>query len=69
MLTFNPFFRITADQALNHPFFDDVNKQAACNSMLVGAPIKTDIESGKKTDVNQVRSVFEKELSSFKSKL
>lgn len=67
MLLFNPYFRITIDGALAHPFFDKVRKLEKQIESKVKITIEFD--SGKEIlDKKRLRELFLEEIKSFKSR-
>ena len=67
MLQFNPYFRITIDEALNHPYFTKIRKL----SKEVNSDVKINIEfdQTKETlDRKRLRELFLEEIEYFKHK-
>ena len=65
VLVFNPYFRLSVDEALNHPFFKKVRKA----EKEVNAVAKIEIEFEKEhLDKKKLRSLFIEEIEFFKSK-
>jgi serine/threonine protein kinase len=57
-LVFNPFFRMTLNDAINHPLFKDVKGSKSEN--FVGVPIELEFE-GMNLDTDTLRQLFLKE--------
>jgi len=65
VLIFNPYFRITIDEALAHPFFKKVRK----TEKEVNSDKEIQIEFEKEhLDKKKLRQLFLEEISLFKSK-
>ena len=67
MLQFNPYFRITIDEALDHPMFSKIRKQ----EKEVKSQTKINIEfdnSGDTLDRQKLRALFIEEIEFFKQK-
>jgi len=67
MLQFNPYFRITIDEALAHPFFTKIRKE----SKEVESDVKINIEfdqSKETLDRKRLRQLFIEEIEFFKQK-
>jgi len=65
VLIFNPYFRISVDEALNHPFFKKVRK----SEKEVNAAAKIEIDFEKEhLDKKKLRSLFLEEIEFFKAK-
>lgn len=65
MLRFNPYFRTTIDEALNHPFFSKVRKE----DKELTAPEKITVEfdqSGETLDRDRLRELFLEEVQHYK---
>lgn len=65
ILIFNPFFRITLDEALNHPLFEKVRRPQA--ESFTGKPIELELEKVE-LDINSMRELFLKEIYSYNQK-
>jgi len=64
MLQFNPYFRLTIDQALAHPFFEKIRKP----EKEVEASSKVTVEfdqSGEKLTRERLRELFLEEVKYF----
>lgn len=61
MLLFNPYFRITIDEALNHPLFNKIRKSEkemkAKNSIMIEFD-----QSNEKLDRKKLRELFLEEI-------
>ena len=65
ILVFNPYFRISVDEALNHPFFKKVRK----NEKELKSDNQISIEFEKDTlDKKKLRQLFIEEINFFKTK-
>ena len=65
ILIFNPYFRITIDEALAHPFFRKVRK----TDKEVNSDKEVQIDFEKENlDKKKLRSLFMEEINYFKSK-
>jgi mitogen-activated protein kinase 1/3 len=63
VLVFNPYFRISVDEALNHPFFKKVKKV----EKEVSAAVEIQIEFEKEhLDRKKLRQLFLEEVQHFK---
>ena len=60
-LTFNPFFRVTLNEAIKDPIFDEVKTNLS--EKYVGKSVVLDFESDKKLDIQTLRALFNKELA------
>ena len=63
ILVFNPYFRMTLDETLDHPFFKKVRKQE--KEMLATDAIKFDWEK-ETLDRKKLREYFLEEIKFFK---
>jgi len=64
-LVFNPYFRVTVDEALNHPFFKKVKKV----EKEVNSEVQIQIEFEKEhLDRKKLRELFLEEIMHFKVK-
>ena len=64
MLEFNPYFRITVDEALGHPFFDRVRKPEKEIQAKESVVIEFDQEDV--LDKKRLRELFLEEIEMFK---
>lgn len=65
ILVFNPYFRLSVDEALNHPFFKKVRKP----EKEIRAEREIQIEFEKEhLDKKKLRSLFIEEINYFKQK-
>jgi len=64
MLQFNPYFRISVDEALAHPFFTRVKK--AHKEKVSDVQITLDFES-ESLDKDRLRQLFIETISDFKN--
>ena len=73
LLQLNPFFRLTLDQAIEHPFFDEVRKRQAENQIhsnkhsAIQSSAKLDFEN-LTLDFSQMRQLFVNELFYYQKK-
>jgi serine/threonine protein kinase len=65
ILVFNPYFRISIDEALAHPFFKKVRKTEKEVSALKSIEIEFEKEH---LDKKKLRSLFLEEIKFFKDK-
>lgn len=63
LLQFNPFFRLSLDEAINHPFFKDFKKDSGKTK---GSKVKLDFED-EDLDLNELRKLFKKELKHYEN--
>lgn len=63
ILVFNPYFRMTLDDALAHPLFDEVR----FDQQIEGTPIELDFETKKELNADDLRQEFMKEIIQYKS--
>lgn len=67
MLQFNPYFRVTVNEALNHPFFSKIRK--AEKEAEAPAKVIVDFDSGGEVlDRKKLRQLFLEEIQHFKAK-
>ena len=59
-LTFNPFFRVTLNDAIEDPIFDDV--KTILSEKYEGKAISLDFEK-EKLDISTLRTLFNKEIA------
>ena len=64
MLVFNPFFRITLDDCLNHPFVQEVRKKSI--ETTEPKEIKLAFESEKDLNEKKLRALFMEEINYYK---
>lgn len=65
MLQFNPYFRITIDEALNHPLFTKIRKEQ--KEMKSNVKINIEFDQSKETlDRDRLRQLFLEEIEWFK---
>ena len=64
LLQFNPFFRISLDDAIKHPFFDNVRKSNDFTHQIKGTKVSLDFES-QDLNLKQLRALFIEELSNY----
>ena len=64
LLQFNPFFRISLDDAIKHPFFDNVRKSNDFTHQIKGTNVSLDFES-QDLNLKQLRALFIEELSNY----
>jgi len=64
MLVFNPFFRITIDECLNHPFLQSVRDKSL--EKTEPGEIKLAFESDKGLDEKKLRALFMEEINHYK---
>lgn len=62
ILVFNPYFRMSLQDALNHPLFDNVRRPQA--ESFVGKPIKLEFEK-MTLDKATLRELFLKEIYTY----
>ena len=62
ILVFNPYFRMSLEDALNHPLFDNVRRPQA--EKFVGKPIELEFEK-LTLDKKTLRELFLKEIYSY----
>lgn len=62
ILVFNPYFRLSLQDALNHPLFDNVRRPQA--EGFVGKPIELEFEK-MTLDKSTLRELFLKEIYSY----
>ena len=62
ILVFNPYFRMTLNDAMNHPLFDSVRRPQA--ESFVGKPIELELEKIQ-LDKGILREFFLKEITSY----
>jgi serine/threonine protein kinase len=67
MLLFNPYFRITIDEALNHPLFARIRKPQKEVTSKESILIEFD-QSNEALDRNKLRELFLEEIRAFKSR-
>jgi mitogen-activated protein kinase 1/3 len=65
ILVFNPYFRISVDEALAHPFFKKVRKQE--KEVNSGKEIQIEFEKDH-LDKKKLRSLFLEEIEYFKER-
>jgi mitogen-activated protein kinase 1/3 len=65
ILVFNPYFRLSVDEALTHPFFKKVRKTE--KEVRAAAEIQIDFEK-EHLDKKKLRSLFLEEMQFFKTK-
>lgn len=65
ILVFNPYFRVTLDECLDHPFFKKVRKSE--KEMLASEAVKFDWEK-ESLDKKKLREYFVEEIRYFKEK-
>jgi mitogen-activated protein kinase 1/3 len=65
MLNFNPYFRITIEECLDHPFFKRVRKPA--KEVAVEKEIQIDFEK-ETLDKKKLRTLFLEEVNFWKIK-
>lgn len=67
MLQFNPYFRITIDEALDHPFFAKVRKPE--KEITANSKIKIEFDqTGEELTREKLRQLFLEEVEYYKSK-
>ena len=64
MLVFNPYFRITTDEALAHPFFSSIRNST--KEIIEEKPIVLDFEKEGELDESKLRSLFIEEIKYYK---
>mmetsp|Transcript_2380 Transcript_2380/g.3633 ORF Transcript_2380/g.3633 Transcript_2380/m.3633 type:complete len:84 (-) Transcript_2380:21-272(-) len=64
ILVFNPYFRMSLEEALNHPLFNNVRRPQA--EGFVGKPIELEFEK-MQLDKSILRELFLKEIYSYQS--
>eukprot|EP01022_Parablepharisma_sp_SALTPOND_P018883 TRINITY_DN3148_c0_g1_i1.p2 TRINITY_DN3148_c0_g1~~TRINITY_DN3148_c0_g1_i1.p2 ORF type:complete len:535 (-),score=66.93 TRINITY_DN3148_c0_g1_i1:3261-4865(-) len=64
MLVFNPFFRITVDDCLNHPFLASVRDKSL--EKLAPEVVKLGFETEKDLDERRLRELFLEEINHYK---
>ena len=64
MLVFNPFFRISVDECLNHPFLQEVREKSG--EIVAKEEIKLTFEEDKDLDEKKLRALFMKEVNYYK---
>jgi len=62
ILVFNPYFRMSLEDALNHPLFNDVRLPQA--ESFMGKPIELEFEK-MKLDKSTLRELFLKEIYTY----
>jgi serine/threonine protein kinase len=66
MLQFNPYFRVTVDEALAHPFFSKIRKEE--KECLAENRITLEFDkTGEKLDRKRLRELFLEEIDHFKN--
>ena len=65
ILVFNPYFRLSVDEALNHPFFKKVKKIE--KEVSAAAEIQIEFEKDN-LDRKRLRQLFLEEIAFFKAK-
>ncbi len=66
ILVFNPYFRLSIDEALNHPLFKKVRKpEKEINSTV---EIQIEFEKEHHLDKKKLRALFIEEIEYFKKK-
>jgi mitogen-activated protein kinase 1/3 len=65
MLNFNPYFRITIEECLEHPFFKKVRKPT--KEVTVENEVRIDFEK-ENLDKKKLRNLFLEEVSHWKAK-
>jgi len=65
MLLFNPFFRITVDECLNHPWLKPVREKSL--EIIEPEEITLPFESDKNLDEKKLRALFLKEVDYYKT--
>ena len=63
ILVFNPFFRLSIDECIAHPFFDKVRKPA--KEVISATPIAFDFEQ-EDLDTPRLRKLFIEEIMYYK---
>jgi len=63
ILVFNPYFRLSIDEALNHPFFTKVRKTEKEISSKV--EVQIEFEKEHKLDKKKLRALFLEEIKYF----
>lgn len=66
MLLFNPYFRITVEEVLGHPYFKSIRDPA--KEMLATDSIELTFEKESELDETKLRSLFLEEIKYYKSK-
>lgn len=66
MLVFNPFKRITIDEAINHPFLSKVRDKT--REVSAGGPIILDFEKEGEMTVDRLRELFVEEIKHYRKK-
>ena len=67
MLQFNPFFRISVDQALEHPFFADVRNPT--KEIMSSDPVTVDFEQEDDLSEENLRTLYLNQIAQIKSKI
>lgn len=67
MLLFNPYFRITIDEALSHPLFEKIRKPHKEMSAEKSINIEFD-QSNEVLDRKKLRELFLEEIQHFKNR-
>ena len=62
-LVLNPFFRISLDEAIKHPMFDNVRSNGA--EQIQGTYVNLEFEKSK-LDINKLRDLFIEEIKQSK---
>ena len=57
LLQFNPFFRMTLDEAIKHPLFERIRKNHDFTHLIRGTDITVDFEN-EDLDESQLRDLF-----------
>lgn len=63
ILVFNPYFRWTVNQALDHPFFKQIRKPELEVSALNEIEVEFDDKKNKDLTRDQLRAIFLKEIA------
>ena len=65
ILLFNPFFRMTIDECLDHPFLEKVRDPS--REIVASQPIKLEVESEGLPNADKVRELFINEINYYKN--
>eukprot|EP00826_Nyctotherus_ovalis_P018915 TRINITY_DN1574_c0_g1_i14.p1 TRINITY_DN1574_c0_g1~~TRINITY_DN1574_c0_g1_i14.p1 ORF type:complete len:446 (+),score=118.63 TRINITY_DN1574_c0_g1_i14:176-1513(+) len=66
MLLFNPYFRITVEEILAHPFFKSIRESA--NEFVANKPVELAFEKEGDLDATRLRNLFIEEINFYKTK-
>ena len=66
ILVFNPYFRLTIDEALEHPFFNDIRKSELEKSALNEIELEFDAKINKDMSRERLREIYMQEIKLLK---